>query len=116
MADSPDVRVTDNPALHRFDLTVGREVAGYADYHDHGKRRTFTHTEIDDAYEGQGLGSKLVRHVLDDARRGQLDVIPVCPFVRDFIARHLDEYVDLVPEPMRMKFQLVVDSGEPHPS
>ena len=106
MAENASVAVTDNPQLHRFDLTVDGAVAGFADYHDYGNRRTFTHTEIDDAYEGQGLGSKLVRHVLDDARERNLEVIPVCPFVREYIARHLDRYVDLVPEPMRVKFDL----------
>jgi uncharacterized protein len=98
--------VTDNPQLHRFDVTVDGAAAGFADYHDHGSRRTFTHTEVDDAFEGQGVGSTLVRHVLDDARERHLEVIPVCPFVREYIARHLDEYVDLVPEPMRQKFGL----------
>lgn len=103
--------VSNNSQQHRFEIVVDGTVAGFADYHDHGRRRTFTHTEIDDAYEGQGLGSTLVRHVLDDAREHELEVIPVCPFVRDYIARHLDQYVDLVPEPMREKFDLGVDLG-----
>ena len=111
MPDNPDIVVTDNPQLHRFDLTVDGAAAGFAEYHDHANRRTFTHTVVDDAYEGQGLGSTLVRHVLDDARERGLEVIPVCPFVREYIARHLDQYVDLVPAPVRAKFQLVVDSG-----
>jgi predicted GNAT family acetyltransferase len=101
-----DIVVTDNPPLHRFDVTVDGAAAGFAAYHDHGNRRTFTHTEVDDAYEGQGVGSTLVRHVLDDARTRHLEVIPVCPFVREYVARHRDEYVDLVPEPMRQKFDL----------
>ena len=66
--------------------------------------------EIDDAFEGQGLGSRLVRHVLDDARQHNLEVVPVCPFVRDYIARHPDDYVDLVPEPMRVKFDLTPEA------
>jgi uncharacterized protein len=106
VADSSNTVVTDNPQLHRFDITVDGAAAGFAEYHDHGNRRTFTHTEIDDACEGQGLGSTLVRFVLDDAREHHRDVIPVCPFVREYIARHSEEYVDLVPEPMRQKFDL----------
>ena len=106
MADSPDIVVTDNPQLHRFDVTVDGAAAGFADYHDHGTRRTFTHTEVDDAFEGQGVGSALVRHVLDDARSRGLDVLPVCPFVREYIARHRDQYVDLVPSADRSKFDL----------
>jgi uncharacterized protein len=101
-----DVRVADNAGLHRFELSVDGDLAGFAAYHDHAGRRTFTHTEIDDAYEGHGLGSTLVRHVLDDAREHGLEVIPVCPFVRAFLADHLEQYVDLVPEPMRAKFHL----------
>jgi len=100
------VNVAENAALHRFEIRVDGELAGFAAYHDHAGRRTFTHTEIDDAFEGHGLGSTLVRHVLDDARERGFEVVPVCPFVRAFIADHLDEYVDLVPEPMRVKFGL----------
>jgi uncharacterized protein len=101
--------VRDNSELHRFEISVDGELAGFANYHDHAGRRTFTHTEIDDAYEGQGLGSTLVRHVLDEARKRRFEVIPVCPFVRSYIAGHLDEYVDLVPEPMRAKFGLAAE-------
>jgi predicted GNAT family acetyltransferase len=100
------VTVGENAQLHRFEVTVDGTLAGFAAYHDLGDRRTFTHTEIDDAYEGQGLGSTLVHYLLDDAREHGREVIPVCPFVRDYIARHPDQYVDLVPEPMRAKFDL----------
>ena len=42
---------------------------------------TFTHTEVDDAYEGQGLGGTLARYALDDARARGLEVRPLCPFI-----------------------------------
>ena len=42
--------------------------AGLAAYELAGDVISFTHTEIDDAYEGQGLGSQLARHALDDVR------------------------------------------------
>jgi len=99
-------RVADNAEQHRYEISVDGELAGFAAYHDHAGRRTFTHTEIDDAHEGQGLGSTLVRDALDDARAHGFEVIPVCPFVRAYIAGHLEQYVDLVPEPMRAKFDL----------
>ena len=98
--------VTDNPSEHRFEISVDGAPAGYVDYHDRGKRRSFTHTVIDDAYEGQGLGSKLVRSVLDDARAHGFDVLPHCPFVRSYIDRHRDDYLDLVPEADRAQFDL----------
>jgi predicted GNAT family acetyltransferase len=101
-----DVTINDNAAEHRFEMRVDGALAGFADYHDRGThRRVFTHTEIDPAYEGHGLGSRLVRFVLDDARSRGLDVIPVCPFVRSWLESHPD-YVDLVPADERGQFGL----------
>ena len=98
--------VTNSTQRHRFEMSVDGALAGFADYRDHGKRRAFTHTEIDPAYEGQGLGSRLVRHVLDDARANGFEVLPYCPFVRAFIAGHMDDYGDLVPLDKRASFDL----------
>ena len=55
----------------------------------------YTHTEVPDALEGRGIGSKLARTVLDYARAAHLAVVPSCPFIRAYIARH-PEYQDLV--------------------
>ena len=65
----------------------------------------FTHTEIDDAFEGRGLGSILIRAALDAARGRGLAVRPDCPFVRGYIARH-SEYLDLVPVDLRARLGL----------
>ena len=53
------------------------------------------HTEVDEALEGRGLGSRLVATALEDARREGLEVVPLCPFVAAFIDRH-PEYQDVV--------------------
>ena len=97
--------VTDVPERHRFEIVVDGERAGLAGYRAAPGRITFTHTEIDDAFEGRGLGSTLVRAALDTARERGLAVRPECPFVRSYIARHPD-YVDLVPEDERERFAL----------
>ena len=44
---------------------------------------------------GEGLGSALVRHVLDEARVHGLAVRPTCWFVDGWIQRH-PEYMDLL--------------------
>ncbi len=59
-------------------------------------RIAFVHAEIYEPYEGMGLGSQLAHEALDDARVRGLMVMPLCPFIADFIERHLDEYRDLV--------------------
>jgi len=101
-----DPTVTDNAEGHRYEITVDGTVAGFIDYHDRGERRALNHTEIDPAYEGQGLASTIARAALDDIRSRGLVVLPYCPFVRSYIDRHRDEYLDLVPEADRDKFQL----------
>ena len=56
-----DVQVSDHPEVERYEISVDGRRAGLAAYELEGDVITFTHTEIDDAYEGQGLGSQLAR-------------------------------------------------------
>jgi uncharacterized protein len=94
MAEEP-VDVLDVPEKSRFEIRIGGEQAGFADYSRMGGRLVFRHTEIDDAYEGRGLGSKLAQGALDAARAGGHPVVPLCPFIASYIERHPD-YQDLV--------------------
>jgi predicted GNAT family acetyltransferase len=99
------VQVRDNPAQQRYEATVDGLPAGFAAYRIRPGLIAFVHTEIDDGFAGQGVGSALIREALDEARRRGLDVLPVCPFVNAFIERHL-EYRDLVPAAQREAFGL----------
>ena len=47
---------------------LGGELVGLAAYHLEPSLIIFTHTEVEDAYEGQGVGSALARFALDEAR------------------------------------------------
>jgi predicted GNAT family acetyltransferase len=71
-------------------------VAGYTQYSLGRGWIAFVHTEMYESYEGMGLGTRLARAALDDARARGLVVVPYCPFITHFIERHLDEYRDLV--------------------
>jgi predicted GNAT family acetyltransferase len=53
------------------------------------------HTEVEPRAEGQGVGSRLVAGALSDIRARGLKLVPQCPFVRAYLARH-PEYDDLV--------------------
>ncbi len=63
-------------------------------YRRYDDRIVFVHTEVDDAVEGQGVGSDLVRSALDSVREEGLRVVAQCPFVKEWIGRHPD-YADL---------------------
>src|SRR3712207_7478230 len=52
------------------------------------------HTEVDDQFEGRGIGSALARGELDAARADGLDVLPLCPFMAAYIRDHPDDYLD----------------------
>jgi uncharacterized protein len=80
----------------RYVGSVDGQLAAVAYFTPSGRLITFTHTETDPSFEGQGVASQLVRWALDDARRRGLRVVPVCPFVKSYVARHEDEYADLV--------------------
>lgn len=98
--------VRDNSEEHRFEIHVDDALAGFADYRLREGRITFTHAEVDDAHEGQGLGSQLAETALDSARDAGLQVLPACPFFADYIKRHPDHYLALVPEGARDKYDL----------
>jgi uncharacterized protein len=90
-----DVTVRDNPDLSRFEAYVDGRLAGFSAYELSDGVITFTHTEVDDEFEGQGVGSALVRWELDLVRaQGGRRVRPLCPFVRAWIDKHPD-YADL---------------------
>jgi len=97
--------VTDNREQSRFEIHVDGEVAGIVDYRLRDDRITFTHAEVADDHEGQGVGSTLASHVLDAARDRKLQVFPTCPFIAEYIKRHPD-YVELVPDSVRDKYDL----------
>jgi uncharacterized protein len=86
--------VRNNEAEHRYELEVDGELA-IAEYRLRPGRISFTHTEVPDALGGRGIGKKLVKAALDDARARGLKVVPVCPFVKHYIETHA-EYRDLL--------------------
>jgi uncharacterized protein len=80
-------------------------LASFASYRMQPGLIAFVHTEVEEAFEGHGVGSTLIRDALEDARRRGFEVLPFCPFVKSFIAAHR-EFVDLVPGSRREEFGL----------
>jgi uncharacterized protein len=86
-----DVSVRNNPEQNRYEAWLGDELAGYAEYELRDQTVTLVHTVVEDEYEGEGVGSTLVREALDDVQRdGELEVVVKCPFVKEWISRHSD--------------------------
>lgn len=92
---APEPAVTRDDAGSRYVLRLGDDVVGEARFELDDDRVVFVHTEVDDSIEGQGLGSHLISHALEDVRRRGGRVVARCPFVRAYLKRH-PEYDDLV--------------------
>ena len=86
--------VVDVRERQRYEIVRDGVTLGHAAYHETDRLVVFTHTEVDPSLEGQGIGGLLVRGMLDDVRSRGLAVLPVCPFVQAWMARHPD-YADL---------------------
>ena len=91
-----DVVTSNNPGASRYEAHIDGDLAGFAAYDLTDKLVVFTHTEVEDRFEGRGVGGTLARFALDDVRAsGTRKVLPLCPFIKGWIAKHPD-YADLV--------------------
>ena len=90
-----ELTVADNADRRRYEARLGSKVVGFIMYRLEPGRMTLIHTEVDEALEGEGVGSQLVAGALDDIRARGLAVVPICPFISAYIRRH-PGYSDLV--------------------
>lgn len=90
--DAQGVRNNEQASRYEMQTEAGLAVL---EYMLDGKRLALVHTEVPRAVESRGLGAQLVKAALDDAMAKGLRVVPMCAFVRAYLARH-PEYVTLV--------------------
>jgi uncharacterized protein len=86
--------ITNNVAAHRFELRTDGGLA-VLQYVLRDGSIDFTHTKVPQKAEGQGFAGALVHAALEYARNEKLTVVPTCPFVKAYLAKHA-EYADLV--------------------
>ena len=107
------LQIDDNPEEHRYEALLDGKLVGFIQYRLQDGRMTMVHTEVEPAYEGQGVGSELAKVALEDVRERGLKLVPRCPFIARYVRRHPDLYLDLVPEPLREK--VMAGSGHTEP-
>ncbi|MEW2385670.1 GNAT family N-acetyltransferase [Micromonospora sp. NPDC047707] len=88
--------VIDVPERERFEARDETGVtAGLVTYQLTGTIIAYTHTEVAPEFEGRGVGSTLARAVMDDARAKRRTVVPICPFLSEWLGKH-PGYDDIV--------------------
>ena len=100
------ISILKNNELNRFEIYSDGELAGFVEYKVSNQMISYTHTEIDPKFGGQGLGSQLIKEALDEALEQNLEVAPYCSFVSAYIKKNSEKYLDLVPKSSRNLFDL----------
>ncbi len=89
-----------NADKKRFEWSVEGKLA-LIEYILNNQNEIFlTHTEVPPELEGKGIGSKLVKAVLDYIKAENWTLYPTCPFVGSYIKKH-EEYQSLVKKGLR---------------
>jgi predicted GNAT family acetyltransferase len=102
--DEGQISVRDNPERHRFEIDLGSDRA-IAEYTLPAGKIIFTHTEVPQSLEGQGLGTRLIEAGLASARERHLKVIPICRFFAAYMQKHPETH-DLLDDSWRIRFGL----------
>ena len=95
-----ETKVVHNREQLRYEVYSDGALAGFTQYYRTGDRVVFTHTEIDKAFSGQGLGKVLAGEALDDVVAGGKVIVPMCEFIAGYLKK-TDKYDGHVEAPAR---------------
>ncbi|QIX62847.1 N-acetyltransferase [Hymenobacter sp. BT18] len=92
----PNARIQHHPQDQEFTAELSGATAELAYSRPDEQTIDFTHTFVDEALRGQGVGEQLARHGLAFAREEKLRVRTSCRFMQIFVKKHHEEYADLL--------------------
>lgn len=83
-----DITVTRNDDASRYEIHSGDTLAGFAEFQRRPGIIRFIHTEIDPAFQGQGLAGTLAKDALADAVASGDAIVPLCPYIAKYLRTH----------------------------
>lgn len=93
---TPDIKVEDKGAKGRYFVTGPDGAEAEMTFTRIGEHQIIIdHTEVPDAFRGQGVGLRLVTRAVEDARAAGKKIIPLCPFANAQFRRH-PEWADVL--------------------
>jgi predicted GNAT family acetyltransferase len=87
-------KVVNNTEKNRFEIETSGQIS-VLEYKLQADKIFMTHTEVPPALERQGIGSNLAHFAMEYARRSGLQVVPICPFIQEYLDAH-PEYSSLI--------------------
>jgi predicted GNAT family acetyltransferase len=83
-----DTVMSKSAERHRYEMSIGGELAAFIDYRDMAGGIELVHTKVMPAHEGHGVGSRLAKFALEEAGREGRKVKATCRFIAKYIERH----------------------------
>lgn len=84
----PETAVTLNESESRYEISVDGALAGFAEFQRRPGTILFIHTEVDPAFQGQGLAAQLAAGALADAVASGDTIVPYCPYINRYLRTH----------------------------
>lgn len=85
--DLNQLDVVHNTGKKQFEIQIGDLVA-MVKYVLRPNEIVFTHTEVPEAFEGNGVAGKIARVAIEYAQAEGLRIRPLCPYMSAYIKRH----------------------------
>ncbi|MBC8131245.1 MAG: N-acetyltransferase [Rhizobiaceae bacterium] len=96
MSETPEIEREDTQSKGRYVLRgPGGAIAEMTFSKAGSSMIIIDHTEVPDAFRGQGAGLRLVTRAVEDARAAGKTIMPLCPFANAQFARH-PEWADVL--------------------
>lgn len=83
-----DITVTRDDEQSRYEIRTDGVLAGFAEYDRRPGSIRFTHTEVDTAFQGQGMAGRLAAEALEDAASSGDAIVPLCPYIAKYLTTH----------------------------
>ena len=72
---------------------VDNNIIGECDYEVDNNKWAITHTIVSEEYGGRGIAKKLVLAIVDEARKKNIKIIPLCSYAKNILKK--EEYKDI---------------------
>ncbi|GAA1580251.1 NAD(+)/NADH kinase [Actinoplanes couchii] len=86
--DPSDAVVVDNFERQRYEVQLGGEAVGNLAYVRRAGQIELLNTEVDQAFSGRGLASRLAASALADARDRDIEIKATCPYIQNYLQRN----------------------------